>query len=68
MMAMAYTLAQPVQYELEVKHSRFLALASPVTNPDAALAFLREVSVADLLVEAADSGDLMQRFREAVVI
>ena len=28
----------------------------------------REVSVADLLVEAADSGDLMQRFREAVVI
>lgn len=47
MMAMPYTLAQPVQYELEVKHSRFLALASPVTNPDAALAFLREVSVAD---------------------
>lgn len=28
----------------------------------------REVSVADLLMEAADSGDLMQRFREAVVI
>ena len=44
---MPYTLAQPVQYELEVKHSRFRALASPVTSPDAALAFLREVSVAD---------------------
>lgn len=28
----------------------------------------REVSVADLLMEAADSGDLMQRFREAVVL
>lgn len=47
MQAMPYTLAQPVQYEQDIKHSRFLALASPVQTPEQALDFLREVSVAD---------------------
>jgi uncharacterized YigZ family protein len=44
---MPHTLAQAVQFELEIKHSRFLALACPVDTPAAALDFLREVAVAD---------------------
>lgn len=38
------TLAGRVEHTLEVKHSRFLALAAPVTSAEAALAFLAEVS------------------------
>lgn len=41
------TLASRVQFELEIKHSRFLASACPVDAPDQALAFLREVGVSD---------------------
>jgi len=41
------TLAARASHLLEVKHSRFLALAAPVIAPDDALAFLREVAVAD---------------------
>lgn len=37
------TLADRVQHEIEVKHSRFLALAAPVASPEAALAFVAEV-------------------------
>ena len=44
---MPYTLAQPVRFELDIKHSRFLALACPADSPEAALAWLREVAVAD---------------------
>ena len=44
---MPHTLAHRVQFELEIKHSRFLALACPVDTPEAALDFLREVAVAD---------------------
>lgn len=44
---MPHTLAQRVRFELDIKHSRFLALASPADSPDSALAFLREVAVAD---------------------
>jgi uncharacterized YigZ family protein len=41
------TLAVRASHLLEVKHSRFLALAAPVTAPDDALAFLRDVAVPD---------------------
>jgi uncharacterized YigZ family protein len=41
------TLAARASHLLEVKHSRFLALAAPVTAPDDALAFLRDVAVPD---------------------
>ena len=44
---MPATLASPVQFEQDIKHSRFLALACPVETPEAALAFLRDVSVPD---------------------
>ena len=44
---MPATLLHRVQHELEIKHSRFLALAAPADTPDVALAFLREVSVPD---------------------
>ncbi|MGY3264287.1 IMPACT family protein [Lysobacter sp. HA35] len=37
------TLAGPASATLEVKHSRFIAHAAPVTSPAAALAFLAEV-------------------------
>ncbi|AXK72288.1 YigZ family protein [Lysobacter sp. TY2-98] len=37
------TLAGPASAALEVKHSRFVAQAAPVTSPDAALAFLAQV-------------------------
>lgn len=47
MQAMPYTLAQPVQYEQDIKHSRFLALASPVQTPEQAMDYLRQVSAAD---------------------
>ncbi|QDH70485.1 IMPACT family protein [Marilutibacter alkalisoli] len=39
----ADTLAGRVQHSAEVKHSRFLAQAAPVTTPDEALAFFDEV-------------------------
>ncbi|KIQ98291.1 YigZ family protein [Lysobacter sp. A03] len=38
-----YTLAGRASHEIEVKHSRFLALAAPVDSPEAALAFVAEV-------------------------
>jgi uncharacterized YigZ family protein len=41
------TLAVRASHLLEVKHSRFLALAAPVMAPDDALAFLREVATPD---------------------
>ncbi len=44
---MTDTLAARASHLLEVKHSRFLALAAPVTAPDDALAFLRDVAVPD---------------------
>ena len=40
---MSHTLAARASQVLEVKHSRFLAQAAPVTDTDGALAFLREV-------------------------
>lgn len=40
----AATLAAEVSYEIEVKHSRFLALAAPVDTPEAALAFVARVA------------------------
>ncbi len=42
-MSAGSTLAGHVRHEIEIKHSRFLALAAPVTRPDAALGFLAEV-------------------------
>jgi len=44
---MANTLAAPVQHVLDVKHSRFLAHAVPVTNAAEALAFVQRASIAD---------------------
>lgn len=41
---MADTLIAPVRHALEVKHSRFLAQASPVTDGEAALAYVHAVS------------------------
>ncbi|HOV56887.1 MAG TPA: YigZ family protein [Rhodanobacteraceae bacterium] len=41
------TLAAPAQYAQEVKKSRFLALAAPVTTPPEALAWLERVRTAD---------------------
>ncbi|QOW23891.1 YigZ family protein [Lysobacter sp. H23M47] len=38
-----YALAGRASHEIEVKHSRFLALAAPVDSPEAALAFVAEV-------------------------
>ncbi|MGO1068307.1 IMPACT family protein [Lysobacter sp. CA199] len=40
----ATTLAERARHAIEVKHSRFLALAAPVASPEAALAFVQEVS------------------------
>jgi uncharacterized YigZ family protein len=44
---MSDTLAARAAHTAEVKHSRFLASAAPVTTPEAALAFIAEVSDAD---------------------
>src|SRR5690606_34766322 len=41
------TLAAPARHAIDVKHSRFLAQASPVASAGEAAAFLREVSVPD---------------------
>jgi uncharacterized YigZ family protein len=41
------TLAAAAAHSLEVKHSRFLAQAAPVTTPDAALAYLAQGMDAD---------------------
>ncbi len=41
------TLATPATLSLDVKHSRFIAHAAPVTTPEAALAFVAQVSDAD---------------------
>ncbi|MCD9031267.1 IMPACT family protein [Luteimonas sp. Y-2-2-4F] len=41
------TLAAPAEHLLEVRHSRFLARAAPADTPDAAMAHLRAVAVAD---------------------
>ncbi|MEH6420470.1 IMPACT family protein [Pseudomonas sp. CGJS7] len=40
----ANTLAERARHAIEVKHSRFLALAAPVATPEQALAFVQEVS------------------------
>jgi len=42
-----HTLARPATHAMEVKHSRFVANAAPVSSPAEALAFLREVEVPD---------------------
>ncbi len=42
-MSAGSTLAARARHEIEVKHSRFLALAAPVDTPDAALAFAAEI-------------------------
>ncbi len=44
LMAAEFTLATRVRHEIEVKHSRFLALAAPVDGPEAALAFVAEIA------------------------
>ncbi|HET6784302.1 MAG TPA: YigZ family protein, partial [Pseudoxanthomonas sp.] len=41
---MTDTLARPATHLLEVKHSRFIAQATPATSPQAALAFLAQVA------------------------
>ena len=41
------TLAGRARHEIDVKHSRFLALAAPVETPDQALAFIAEVAAPD---------------------
>lgn len=41
------TLAKPASHEIEVKKSRFLALARCVDSPEAAMAFLAELSDAE---------------------
>lgn len=41
------TLASKVRHEVEIKHSRFIAQAMPVTSPEQALAFFKEVGDAD---------------------
>jgi uncharacterized YigZ family protein len=41
------TLAERVQHDIEVKHSRFLALAAPVQTREQALEFLADVATAD---------------------
>lgn len=41
---MTDTLAARAAYTLEVKHSRFIVQAAPVTTPEAALAFLAEIA------------------------
>ncbi len=41
------TLAAPAAHEIEVKHSRFLARATPVSDPDQAMAWLQSVAVPD---------------------
>lgn len=41
------TLANPVEHEIVVKHSRFLVHAAPVDSPEAALAFLAQVADPD---------------------
>lgn len=43
-MSIATTLAERASHQIEVKHSRFLALAAPVASPEAALAFVQEVA------------------------
>ncbi|UNK50376.1 IMPACT family protein [Lysobacter sp. S4-A87] len=43
----AATLAGPTSFELEVKHSRFIVHAAPVTAPQAALDFIAQVGDAD---------------------
>ncbi|MGO4700174.1 IMPACT family protein [Dyella sp. 2RAB6] len=46
-MSVSYTLAGPCQHLEEIKKSRFLAQAAPVDSPDAALAFVRQISDPD---------------------
>lgn len=41
------TLATAASHELEIKHSRFLAQAAPVTDAAAAIAYVQQVSVVD---------------------
>ncbi|MFD0325057.1 IMPACT family protein [Lysobacter gummosus] len=43
----ATTLAERARHQIEIKHSRFLALAAPVASPEAALAFVQEVADPD---------------------
>ena len=43
----ADTLPHEVRHEIEVKHSRFLAIAAPADSPEAAMAFIAAVSTAD---------------------
>ena len=47
MTAMPDTLATTVSHSLDIKHSRFVAHASPIDAPGDALAFLQQVAVAD---------------------
>lgn len=41
------TLAAPASHELEIKHSRFIARATPIASATEALAFIDDVSIAD---------------------
>ncbi len=47
MARMPDTLATAVSHSLEIKHSRFIAHAAPITDPGAALQFLQQVAVPD---------------------
>jgi uncharacterized YigZ family protein len=47
MVPMSDTLPSPVSHSQDVKHSRFLAHAAPIDSAEQALAFVREVSIAD---------------------
>ncbi|MDO5505517.1 MAG: YigZ family protein [Pseudoxanthomonas suwonensis] len=42
-----HTLAAPVEHAVEIKHSRFIARATPVETPEAALVWLEQVAVPD---------------------
>jgi uncharacterized YigZ family protein len=47
MVAMLDTLASSASHSLEIKHSRFLALAAPINDATAAMDFIQQVSTAD---------------------
>ncbi len=45
--SMTYTLAAPCSHQVDIRRSRFLARAAPVSSTDEALAFIDEASPAD---------------------
>ncbi len=46
-MSAAFTLQEPVRLQQEIRKSRFLALAAPVDDTNAALAYIAQVSTTD---------------------